>query len=68
MNLLLDPLLFFASFGALAVLLVSATITAVWAAFSFIRAIFRFPRALRELRMRPRDRQADLNRLKRAGA
>ena len=71
MDLLLYPLLFFASFGAMAVLIGSATAAAIWTVLSFLCAMFGFPRALRELRTQSRDRraiQADLNRLKRAGA
>jgi Flp pilus assembly protein TadB len=67
MNLFLDALLYFATFSAMAVLFMSATVATVWAALSFLRAMFGFPRALRELRTRRHDRQADLNRLKRAG-
>jgi len=70
MELLLDPLMFFASFSAMAVLLASAAAAAMWTVLSFLRAIFGLPRALRELRTRPRRRralQAELNLLKRAG-
>ena len=69
-KLLLDPLLFFASFGALAVLFTSATAAALWAAFNFLRTIFGLPRALREFEAGPQRRaalRAELNRLKRAG-
>lgn len=70
MELLLDPLMFFASFSAMAILLASAAVAALWTALSFLRAIFGLPRGLRELRTRPRKRralQAELNLLKRAG-
>jgi len=68
MDLFLDPLLFFASFGALAALLASAAAAAIWAVLSFFRSIFGLPRALRELRSRDRRAiQADLMRMKRAG-
>jgi hypothetical protein len=71
MTLFLYPLLFFASFSAMAILVASAIAAAIWTVLSFLRAMFGFPRALRELRTAPRDRlaiQAELNRLKRAGA
>ena len=71
MDLLLIPLLSFASFSALTVLFASTVAVAIWAARSFFRAIFGFPQALRDLRTRPRDRRvirAELNLLKRAGA
>ena len=70
MSLLISPLLFLASFGALLVLFASAIAAAIWLIVSFFRAMIGFPRAVRELRMVIRDRgalQADLNRLKRAG-
>ncbi|HZP77416.1 MAG TPA: hypothetical protein VFB45_14835 [Pseudolabrys sp.] len=63
--------MFFASFAAAAVLLCSATAVAIWVVFRFLRAIIRFPRTLREWPMRARTKravQADLLRLKRAGA
>jgi hypothetical protein len=68
--LFLDPLLFFATFTAFAVLAASTTAVVIWSALSFLRSMFGFPRALRELRTRPQRRralQAELNRLKRAG-
>lgn len=71
MDLILYPLLFFGSFGALVILLVSAVGTFIWAAFSLLRAIFGVPQGLRELRTRRLKRcaiQADLRFLKRAGA
>jgi uncharacterized protein YjeT (DUF2065 family) len=71
MALVLYPLLFAASFGALAILLLSAMTVSIWLAYNFIRAIFGLPQGLRELRTRRvvrRAIQADLNLLRRAGA
>lgn len=70
MHLLLDPLLLFASFAAFAALFASAIAAVIWSVFSFLRAMFGLPQALRELRTRPqrrRELQAQLNLLKRAG-
>jgi len=69
-ELLLFPLMLFASFSALAVLLVSAVAVSIWALGSFLRAMFEVPLALLEYKKRRLKREAlrvELNRLKRAG-
>lgn len=70
MELVLYPLLFFGSFGALVILLMSATAAALWILRSFLGAMLDLPLALLEYKKRRLERDAlrsDLNRLKRAG-
>lgn len=70
MEWIITPLLFFASFAALLILLVSAIAVSIWALCDLLRTVFGLPGALighRKRRLEQMRLRTDLNLLKRAG-